>query len=305
MTTTAKRAVKRDLTRDETKQDHISEPEKLIADSQAFSISAIAVRPLPKLAVEHAAIKRIDDAVIAEFNLTKFNDIRFTLGKRISLFFEHTFPFIVQSLFVPIFHVIYRCFFVIEINGKEKLQDIQGPVLFISNHIGFYDSFMFDMFVKPFSHILPFRFMGAKVFLSPFMATLKFIGIVDLIYLLFGVFRVTRGEGAEKSLKKAYEIIKDGGTVAMFPEGKIWRPNAVHPERIGPFKWGAAILAKNTNVQVVPVALRKTDNEYKFKDHMRITIGEPFRVDRDKAPEKIAEEMRLKVLSLYEDGGDY
>ncbi len=307
MAATAKSAVKKDLVGHGKNKDLTENKNILEIESEAFFISSTTRAPenpirhidVEYLTTKHAAIRQIDDSVVMGLNLAKFRDIRFTWGKKISLFFQHTFPLIVQSIFVPIFHVIYRCFFVIDIKGKENLENVKGPVLFISNHVGIYDSFMFDLFVKPFSHILPFRFMGAKVFLSPFLSTLKFIGIVDLVYFFFGVFRVTRGEGAEKSLKKAYEIIKDGGTVAMYPEGKIWRPTAVHPERIGPFKWGAAILAKNTNVQVVPVSLKRIENEFRFRDDMKIIIGEPFYVSQDMAPEEIADEMRLKILDLY------
>lgn len=259
----------------------------------------------PALANNRIAIEQIDDSIVIDFSLEKFNLIKFTVKKKVKLFFEDTFPLFIQSVCAPIFFLIYHFCFTLKIRGKENLADTTGPMLFISNHIGFYDSFIFDLFVRPFSHILPFRFMGSRRFLAPFLALLKCIGIIDLVYFLFGVFRITPGEGAEKSLKKAYEIVKNKGTVVMYPEGRIWHPTTVHPEAIGPFKWGAAILAKNTGVQVIPVSFRKTtrfDSKglMRFRKQINVVIGKPYHVDESKAPEVIAEEMRRRVVELYE-----
>ncbi len=255
------------------------------------------------------AIKEIDDSVVVDFSLEKFKAIRFTVQKQISLFFEHTFPLIVQSIFAPVFYILYNAFFSLSISGKENLAEAyaksDAPIIFISNHIGWYDSFIFDLFVPPFSHVLPFRFMGSRRFLVPFLSLLKCIGIIDLVYFLFGVFRITPGEGAEKSLKKAYEILKNDGTVVMYPEGRIWHPTNVHPEAIGPFKWGAAILAKNTGVKVVPVSMRQTLRENskgvpKARSRLEVRIGEPYYVDAGLPPEEIADDMRKRVVGLWE-----
>lgn len=277
-------------------------PEKdpfLVVASPALEVASPAQRD------NRIAIEQIDDSVVIDFSLEKFNLIKFTVKKKIGLFFEDTFPFIIQSIFAPVFFVIYHLCFVLKIKGKTNLDNTTGPMLFVSNHIGFYDSFIFDLFVKPFSHILPFRFMGSRRFITHFLALLKCIGVIDLVYFLFGVFRITPGEGAEKSLKKAYEIIKNKGTVVMYPEGRIWHPTNVHPEAIGPFKWGAAILAKNTGVQVVPVSFRKTirtDSRgfMKVRRGIDVCIGKPFFVDQNKAPEAIADDMRDKVVELFE-----
>jgi 1-acyl-sn-glycerol-3-phosphate acyltransferase len=274
------------------------------------SKTAEEIEPSFVVAVMNEAIDEIDDTMAVNFSLEKFHSVRFTISKRISLFFEHTFPFFVQSMFVPVFFFIYKTCFVIKIHGKDNLRGVVAdggekmPILFISNHIAWYDCFIFDMFVHPFSHILPFRFMGTRRFLVPFLALLKCIGVIDLVYFLFGVFRITPGEGAEKSLKKAYEIIKNDGTVVMYPEGRIWHPTNVHPEEIGPFKWGAAILAKNTGVQVVPVSFRRTVRADKHgfakaRLQLDVTIGKPYYVDPTKAPEVIADDMRGKVEGLF------
>lgn len=272
-----------------------------ILESSQNRLHPVAQVPVFNSLQKLNTISGIDDSLVVDFSLEKFNGLRFSVRKKISLFFEHTFPYFVQSMFVPIFAIIYYSIFDLKINGRENLINTRGPMLFVSNHISFYDSFIFDLFVHPFSHILPFRFMGSRVFIVPFLAVLKLIGIVDLVYFLFGVFRVTPGEGAEKSLKHAYEIIKRGGTVAMYPEGRIWHPTNVHPEEIGPFKWGAAILARNTGVQVIPVAMKRTYIKNGWRTKIEVNIGKPFHVDTYKTPEVLADEMRERVVRLYEE----
>lgn len=221
--------------------------------------------------------------------------------------FKYNFSFwlsrIVQGIFYPVFYVAYRIAFSLRINGKENLKDIKGPIIFISNHIGMFDSFIFDLFVPPFTAIPPFRFMGTKKFEILSLNILKYTGIVDVIYKLFGVFEVSYGEGAEKALIPAYDIIKHGGTVAIFPEGKLWRYDRYgtgkgEKEPIGPFKWGAAILAKNTGSVVVPVSFKQHSRNF-WRDYLSVNIGKPFYVEGGKSPEVISAEMRERVVGLY------
>ncbi len=207
--------------------------------------------------------------------------------------------FVVQGIFYPIFYVGYRLAFSLSIKGKGNLRGIKGPVIFIANHIGIHDSFVFDLFTRPFSNIPPYRFMGTSKFEIMYLKVFKYLGIIEIVYKLFGVFKVNYGEGAEKALVPAYEIIKNNGTVVIFPEGKIWpRWNDTMP--VGPFKWGAAFLAKNTGAIVVPVSFHQHSKNF-IRDYLDVKIGEPYYVNPEMAPEKIAEEMREKVLGLYKN----
>jgi 1-acyl-sn-glycerol-3-phosphate acyltransferase len=228
---------------------------------------------------------------------------------------------IVQGVFWPIFYVGFHSFFKLRIRGQEKLQGIKGPVIFVSNHFSIYDSFIFDLFVAPFSRIPPFRFMGTLKFQLPLMRVLKYTGIVHLVYMLFGVFKVESGQGVDAALTEAYKIINNGGTVCIFPEGKVWLHKR-EGEPIGPFKWGAAFLAKNTGAVVVPVAFRKegmtdTASRTEFnsdlndksasngrggfsRKKLEVVIGDPYFVNKAHAPEVITSDMRERVVGLFD-----
>jgi len=232
-------------------------------------------------------------------NLESKKTRRKALGLRIGHYMSTITSWVVQGVAWPFFFVAYNGVFDLRITGKRNLRGIKGPVLFISNHISFYDSFIFDLFTPPFSGIPPYRFMGTSRFEAMYLKVLNMIGIVPLVYLFFGVFKVTNGQGVEKALVPAYEIIQHGGTVCIFPEGRMWTKRKIEQTgmNIGPFKWGAAFLAKNTGVQVVPVALKKVGRGFRSK--LIVNVGKPYFVDESKDPHDLAEEMRDKVLALH------
>lgn len=231
--------------------------------------------------------------------------VAFFLGKKfvISVLrqMNYQFGYFVSNIFQiicwPIFFIFYRMFFKLRINGRENLKNIKEPVIFISNHIGSYDSFVFDLFASPFSRIQPFRFMGTTQVTPWYLKILKYTGILHLIYLVFGVIKVTHGKGAEIATIPAADIIERGGTVAIFPEGKIWM-NKNESDPIGPFKWGAAILARNTNALVVPVAFRR-ESPGLWRRKLVVNIGEPYKINLFDRPEVVTDDMRDRVVGLY------
>ncbi len=211
--------------------------------------------------------------------------------------FGHFISYVFQVVCWPIFYIFYHSFFDLTINGREKLKDIKEPILFISNHISSYDSFIFDLFVSPFSRIQPFRFMGTTQVSHLYLKVLKYTGILHAVYLLFGVIKVTYGKGAEIATIPAADIIERGGTVAIFPEGKIWM-DKTDANPIGPFKWGAAILARNTNALVIPVSFRRIKADL-WRRKLVVNIGDVYKVNLFERPEVVTEEMRNKVIELY------
>ncbi len=211
--------------------------------------------------------------------------------------FGYLISYIFQGVFYPLFFIVYNTFFNLTIRGKENLKKIKEPVIFISNHISAYDSFIFDLFVRPFSRITPFRFIGTTKVTPWYLRILKYTGVLYIIYLLFGVIKVTYGKGAEIATLPASEIINKGGTVAIFPEGKIWTEN-IESEPIGPFKWGAAILARNTGALVIPVAFRRGKKGL-IRKKLFVNIGKPYRINNYERPEKVTDVMRSSVVELY------
>ena len=96
---------------------------------------------------------------------------------------------------------------------------------------------------------------------------------LDFTLDTFEVIRVKRGARALGPVRKALDYLRQGGVVAVFPEG-------TRAERFGdkPFAAGAAWLAVKAGVPVVPVAISGTekvlgiDNRLR-RGRVRVAIG--------------------------------
>ena len=68
-----------------------------------------------------------------------------------------------------------------------------------------------------------------------------------------------------------------------------------YDDTIGPFKWGAAILAEEADVPFMPFAIKKHGKR------VAINVGKPFRIDKEKGPTENAEIMRDVVVKLFNE----
>jgi 1-acyl-sn-glycerol-3-phosphate acyltransferase len=142
-------------------------------------------------------------------------------------------------------------------------------------------------------------------------AELYRFGIVRLFLRAFGTIPIERGEADRKALVAARDLVTRGALLGLFPQGTCL------PYRHRPFKRGAARLALETGVPIVPVALVNTEKVLppkRFKPRparVRILIGEPIRVDpvergqalRDAAT-KLTEQLEQTIAELRRPYGE-
>jgi len=92
-----------------------------------------------------------------------------------------------------------------------------------------------------------------------------------------GAFPVRRGEADVESIEHAIAICREGGIVAMFPEGtrrsKGLRKKFAHKPRTG-----AARIALSAGVPLVPAALDGTDRISRLP-RLKVAYGDPVPVD--------------------------
>lgn len=122
------------------------------------------------------------------------------------------------------------------------------------------------------------------------------IGLVDFVYSLFGVFTVTPGLGIDKNIHKAKEIIKIGGNIVIYPEGRVTEGG-----KIGPFKKGAAVLQHETRVQIIPVTFRRSPRRF-LRSRIDINVGEPLDVDEYRSVEEVTNIFYKVISHLYARG---
>ena len=192
------------------------------------------------------------------------------------LFFKKIARVIVRSAIYAYCKVVYRA----EIIGKENIPKDE-TLIFCGNHRNYLDQPL--MVVTVGRHV---RFMAKEELRkNPFFA---FLGVVfDGIY-------VKRDSKDVTALKTTLKALKNGESIALFPEGT--RNGLEKGEKV---KDGAAFFALRTNTKVVPVGI---SGGLKMFEKVTIKYGSPIdlsnyqEIYKNKETEKQALEDASKLI---------
>ena len=165
---------------------------------------------------------------------------------------------------------------------------IKGPAILISNHTSVFDYAVY-LFVFFFRTL---RFQMAEVLFKK-----KLLG--PFLKMMGGIY-VNRDSRDLGFIAKSERILKKGGVVGIFPEGRLPRDGETRPLE---FKTGAAYLALSTGVPVIPVY---TNGSYFNRKRARVVIGKPIyarELAREDLSDKenillVANHMRDRVIEL-------
>lgn len=131
----------------------------------------------------------------------------------------------------------------LQVYGTDNLTDVRGPVIFYSNHSSHLDATLI-------MSTLPDRWQrrtavgAARDYFFDVWWRQAFTALV------YGAFPIDRAKGGQGAIDKARELVRDGWSIVVFPEGT--RSNDGHMQR---FRHGASRLALELGVSVVPIAL--------------------------------------------------
>ena len=143
---------------------------------------------------------------------------------------------IVRAIVVP----FVRLWFRLRVTGREHVP-AEGAAIVAPNHKSFFDSFFIAVCTK--RHL---RFMGKSEL---------FEGRRGRLLIALGAFPVRRGQSDADAIETAREILRQGGLLALFPEGTRVRD----PDELGDPKKGAGRLALEMGVPLVPCAISGTE----------------------------------------------
>lgn len=187
-------------------------------------------------------------------------------------------PFILQKIGYVVFFVLYKLFMNIEVKGLGNLETETGPFIFAANHTHELDATAIPLVLPFWSKHFPLFFVSAakeryKTFgWRGFLYGGKFFNVL-------GAYSVFSGQqNYAYALQTHEEILKNGYSVCIFPEGK--RTPDGH---IGPARGGLGYLIDVSGVPVVPIAISGfLDISYADfflgKRKLVITIGTPMHV---------------------------
>jgi 1-acyl-sn-glycerol-3-phosphate acyltransferase len=177
--------------------------------------------------------------------------------------------------------VSFRAYFRMRIEGAQHIPQEDAAII-APNHKSFWDSFFIGACTR--RHL---RFMGK---------TELFEGPKGRLLVRLGAFPVRRGQADQDALETARVILRQGGLLALFPEGTRVRD----PEGLGEPKRGAGRLALETGAPLVPCAITGTDHLFAGPipkpKRVQVAFSEPIPVSELPAtPEAAGELIEEKV----------
>ncbi len=158
-----------------------------------------------------------------------------------------------RILLIPIFKLL----FFYQVKGKHNVPK-NGAFIICSNHLSNFDPVLLGVTQKR----QIFYMAKEELFRNKFFA-----GLIRML----GAFPVTRGAGDGKAINEAENIVKDGKLLGIFIEGTRSKTG----EFLRP-KSGAAIVAQQMNVPVIPVCITPKNKKVKVFQKVTISWGKPL-----------------------------
>lgn len=192
------------------------------------------------------------------------------------------FPTFFQIIVRPIFRLILKFFSGLEVHGAKNLL-LQKKVIFASNHISEADPVTVGSCI-PFRYLryLPIFFtsLPGSYYKKERFGWRSFFYRQEWFFKMLGAYPVDKNKkNYELSLKYHLEILEEGYSVLMFPEGKMSKDG-----EMGRIHGGAVYLSKTTKTPIVPVYIKidlfeKRKNFVFCRKQIKIFYGKPIEVE--------------------------
>ena len=178
----------------------------------------------------------------------------------------------------------------LEVTGIEELKNLEKPFIICPNHQSFLDPFVlcsnysYDTFKNTF-HV------GASEFFRGF--------IMQNLAKMLNVVPVDPDTQLMKAMKAGAIGLRNGRILNIYPEGERAFDGELHN-----FKKGAAILASELDLPIVPVALDGLQNVWARRSmkirfsKVKIHIGKPFYAKEIVSPE-MNDEAKYAAVTAY------
>lgn len=199
----------------------------------------------------------------------------------------------------PLLYLLARIFARLTVHGKENLQGLKGPCLFMPNHVTIADSIYIGK-------ALPYRFRRKQAHAAGADIDLftKYGRFIWLWRLALNVFALPRKEGyqIEQGLMYVGWMLDHKYSVVIFPEG-----HTNDGEHLLPLKDGAGLIATTMGVPVVPVHIEGIEHVVKPRTtkiigmgkDVSVTFGTPFYFKRTDSIEHALGEIEHALQELH------
>ena len=202
---------------------------------------------------------------------------------------------IVDDILRPVAHLLARP----EVTGLDRLDDLDGPVIFVANHNSHLDTTLL-LATMPERWRHKTVVAAAADYFFPTRTKSAFSA------LTIGAIPMERNKVDRRSADLAAELLGDGWSVVIFPEGGRspdgWTSH---------FRGGAAYLALRCGRPIVPIHLEGTRKVWKRgeklptpverKSGVRVTFGSPMWAAEGESSRRLAGRIEAAVAALADE----
>ncbi len=179
--------------------------------------------------------------------------------------------------------------------GQDRLDSLDGAAIFAANHHSHLDTpLMLTSIPEPWRHKL---IVGAA---ADYFFGSKLTSVLSS--LVIGAIPIERSKVSRRSADQAAELIREGWSLLIFPEG------GRSPDGWGqPFRGGAAYLAQKTGRPVVPIHLEGTGRilrkgrSFPRPSTTSVTFGRPMTPRDDENATRFAARIEAEVAALADE----
>ena len=161
----------------------------------------------------------------------------------------------------------------LDVRERDQLRALNGSAVFVANHVSALDAVVM-------AEALPPRYRHRSVVVAAADSIFKRKWEARLAQITVDAFPIPRSGGARPHLEYLKELLRNNWSVIIFPEGRLTVTGA-----IGTFRKGAAILAMDAGVPIVPAYV---DGMYEVMPRFR-RVPRPGRVTVTFSPPVVPE----------------
>lgn len=184
------------------------------------------------------------------------------------------------------------------VRERERIHGLDGPAVFVSNHVSALDAVVM-------AEALPPRYRHRSVVVAAADSIFKRKWEGRVAQVTVDAFPIPRTGGARPHLDYLKDLVRKNWSVIIFPEGRLTATGA-----IGQFRKGAAILAMDTGVPIVPAYM---DGMFEVMPRYRrvprpgrvtVTFGDPVHPQHDDDYESLIARVERMVRHMASPEGE-
>jgi 1-acyl-sn-glycerol-3-phosphate acyltransferase len=200
-----------------------------------------------------------------------------------------------QTLLKGVMHPLVRNELTLRVYGRDVLEGVEPPLIFFSNHTSHLDATLIMC-------TLPDRWQSKTAVGAARDYFFDVWWRQAFTALVYGAFPIDRARGARGAVDKARQLLSEGWSIVVFPEGT--RSPDGHLQR---FRHGAARLALETGAGLAPIAVVgafQAMPKGRFwprtgRPPVTIRYGEPFWPLEGETHQDVSRRMTAAVTQLF------